>query len=183
MATSLTYAFNRDRLLALINRPCCETIVFSLVNLIKHPHTEAYMYIYAQAHDKAGEAIKAQDIAGAGGEEACPVPPGWQCDLTPPVITKEQLELAPAFVISRAELLPLVQQNELILVGRNEQQQPEMMNQFLVQLEGENTGEGLEPYLSLTSLKADGTLLGTAKALNHTPGAVSNPAPVSPIQP
>lgn len=187
MAASLTYAFNRDRLLALISRPRCETVVFSLVNLIKkshdekEPHNEAYMYIYAQAHDANEEAINAQDIAGSGGEEGCPVPPGWQCNLEPPVIKKEQLELAPRFSIEKSKLLPLVEQNKLMMIGRNEKLQSELMNQFLVHLEGELTTEGLEPCLVFTSLDEGRILLGDAvKAFSYTPRAV---APVPPIQP
>jgi|GEM_PF-1148268 len=174
MATSLTYAFNHDRLLALINRPACETIVFSLVNLIKFPHTEAYMYIYAQAHDGDGNPIIAQDIAGARGEEACPVPPGWQCDTIPPAIEQSHLEFAPRFSIAKEALLPIVEQNKFKMIGVNENSQPEMMKQLLVYLEGEITGEGLEPFISLTSQNENGTYIVPAvKAHSFTPGQLT----------
>lgn len=174
MATSLTYAFNQARLLALINRPGCETVVLSLVNLIKSPHTEAYLYIYAQAHDGEGVPIIAQDIAGAGGEEACPVPPGWQCDNDPPSIQQSQLELAPRFSIAKELLLPVVEQNNFEMIGVNASGQPEMMKQVLVYLEGEITDEGLEPFISLTSQNKNGTyIMPAVKAHSFTPGLLT----------
>lgn len=156
MATPLTYAFNRDRLLALINRPGCETVVFSLVNLVKKPETEAYMYIYAQAHDKSGDPILSQGIL-PDGEEGCPVPPGWKCDIEPPSITQSQLELTPRFALSKAALFPLVDQNELKLDGVNEKQETELMNQVLAYLDAEIAEEGMEPFLSLTCQHQNGT--------------------------
>ena len=190
MAASLTYAFNRDRLLALISRPRCETVVFSLVNLIKkshdekEPHNEAYMYIYAQAHDANDEAIIAQDIAGSGGEEGCPVPPGWQCNLEPPTIKQEQLDLAARFSIEQSKLLPLVEQNKFEMIGKDEKAQEVMMNQLLISLEGELTGEGLEPCLVFTCLSKGRLAVGEAvKAFSYTPQKAKNPAPVQPTQP
>lgn len=151
MATSLTYAFNRDRLLQLLNRPGCKTVVFSLVNLIKKPHKEAYMYIYAQAYDDAGDPIRSQGIL-PDGEEGCPVPPGWKCDLTPPPITPGQLELAPSFFMAKSDLLPLVDQNDFEMIGTDEHQQEVMMNQVLADLEAEMTDEGMEPVLAFHCL-------------------------------
>lgn len=167
MATSLTYAFNQERLLDLISRPGCTTVNFWLVNLIKHPHTEPYMYIYAQAHDANDTALLGQEISvsGKSGEEACPVPPGWQCNLVPPVITKSQLELAPRFSIELEKLKPLVEQNQLLLEGKVSvnPDKHELIKQVLVNLEGKLTPEGLEPVLTLTSLNGNGTLISSVE--------------------
>lgn len=175
MATSLTYAFNQQRFLALISRPGCTMVNFWLVNLIKHPHTEAYMYIYAQAHDADDNPLLGQDInvAGIRGEEACPVPPGWQCDLVPPTISKSQLEIAPRFSVEVAKLKTLVEQNQFVMKGRVSvnPDKHELINQVKVNLEGKLTDEGLEPVLALTSLKDDGTLIGSVEieAYKKTP--------------
>lgn len=169
MATPLTYAFNRERLLKLINRPGCATVVFSLVNLIKKPHTEAYMYIYVQAHDDAGEPIRSQDIL-PDGEEGCPVPPGWKCDLTPPPITPGQLELVPRFSMAKSDLLPLVEQNEFEMIGTDEHQKEVMMNQVLADLEAEMTADGMEPVLAFHCLgKTRIPKLAGKKATAFTP--------------
>ncbi|MDF2186994.1 hypothetical protein [Paraflavitalea sp. CAU 1676] len=160
MATSLQYAFNQEALLELFKRPGAETVNFWLVNLVKHPHTNPYMYIYAQVHDADGNAILSQNIAGAKGEQACPVPPGWQCDLTPPSISQQQLELAPRFAIELAKLKPLIEENEFLLEARVavNPEKHAVINQVLINLEGKLTDEGLEPVLTLTSLKKNGIL-------------------------
>ena len=166
---NLTYAFNCKQLLDLTNRAGCKKVVFSLVNLIKKPHNKAYMYIYAEAFDELDQPITLQSVAGPSGEEGCPVPPGWQCDLTPPDIKQSQLELTPKFSVLTETLQPLLEANEFKMEGRNKEQQMELMNQFLVHLEAENTGEGLEPFISLTCLNANGTSkLTPAKAFSYT---------------
>jgi hypothetical protein len=155
MATSLTYAFNRDYLLDVINTDGCDKIVFSLVNLIKNNgKNEAYMYVLAEAY--TGD----EPIEGAKSEKACPTPPGWQKDPPPPDFEKHgQLGLVPQFAVSRDILQPLVEQNDFV---------QEKVNQFLVHLEAEITGEGMEPVISLTSLAPNGLLKSGAKATNFT---------------
>ncbi len=44
------------------------------------------------------------------------------------------------------------------------------MNQFIVHLEAENKGEGMEPFISLTCLKADGTVKIEPKQATHFTG-------------
>ncbi len=75
MATSLTYAFNRQELLDLIKTKDCDLVVFSLVNLIKPRKTEAYMYVFAEAY--SGD----EPIPNAQGKLGCPTPPGWSGDI------------------------------------------------------------------------------------------------------
>lgn len=154
MATSLTYAFNRDLLLNLINTPGCDKVVFSLINLVKPRKTEAYMYVYAEAY-QGDEAIP-----GIPGEKACPTPPGWQDDPPPGDTDRSMLAITPQFSVSQADLLPLVEQNELVM---------ENINQFLVHLDAENSHDGMEPFISLTCLKANSTeKLPAIKATNFT---------------
>lgn len=154
MATSLTYAFNRQLLLNLITTPGCDKVVFSLVNLVKPRETEAYMYVFAEAY-QGDEAIQ-----GIPGEKGCPTPPGWQEDPPPGDTDRSMLAITPQFSVSQAALLPLVEQNELVM---------EKINQFLVHLEAENTGDGMEPFISLTCLKLNNTeKLPAVKATHFT---------------
>lgn len=154
MATSLTYAFNRDQFLDLLTAPGCDKVVFSLVNLMNEQKNEAYMYVFAEAYH-GNEALL--DIPG---EKACPTPPGWQKDPPPADIDRSKLAITPQFSVCQAALLPLVEQNELVM---------EEMNQFLVHLEAENNDDGMEPFISLTCLKANSTeKLPAIKATNFT---------------
>ncbi|AXY77039.1 hypothetical protein D3H65_24975 [Paraflavitalea soli] len=154
MATSLTYAFNRDLLLNLINTPGCDKVVFSLINLVKPRKTEAYMYVFAEAY--SGN----EPMLGIPGEKGCPTPPGWQEDPPPGDTDRSMLAVTPQFSVSQADLLPLVVQNELVM---------ENTNQFLVHLDAENNEDGMEPFISLTCLKANRTVkLPAIKATHFT---------------
>ncbi len=153
MATSLQYAFNQEALLELFKRPGAETRQLLVGKPWSAPYTNPYMYIYAQVHDADGNAILSQNIAGAKGEQACPVPPGWQCDLTPPSISQQHIGTGPRFAIELAKLKPLIEENEFLLEARVavNPEKHAVINQVLINPEGKLTDEGLEPVLTLTS--------------------------------
>ncbi|MFT3825859.1 MAG: hypothetical protein QM731_18210 [Chitinophagaceae bacterium] len=141
----IQFAFEQNQLTSYFVNNSFDKLVISLCPVKMPGETHSYMYACGQAYTAANTVVPDTIIT-----LACPNPPGWKdCDGAgnTSLVTAQQLANTPKFSLSKEDLG--------IILGKNKYKKGNRA-QVLIQLEGENTEEGLETFINVVALDDDG---------------------------